>query len=121
MFLESNVQEGRQRWRCAVCENFIAVEDLVYCKLTRDLLEEFKASASSSRDRVEFRLDGTYELLPERPLSKRSHRRVAIQQMGKSSDRKGTPFMEVNGGSAIERRTEQEPSASLLDQEVIVL
>ncbi|GKY98427.1 hypothetical protein MPSEU_000800200 [Mayamaea pseudoterrestris] len=70
-FLESNVAEGRQRWRCAICENFIAVEDLQLCKLTRDMLSEFKDIATTSRDRVEFRLDGTYELLPERRIKSR--------------------------------------------------
>lgn len=38
---------------------------LEYCPLTAKILQVY-AGAVKNRDRVEFRADGTYELLPER-------------------------------------------------------
>lgn len=53
------------RWRCASCENFVSLQSLQICGLTSHLLKEFKGSASSERDRVEFSSDGRYKLLEQ--------------------------------------------------------
>lgn len=44
------------------------MQSLELCSLTSTLLDEFKAVASSVRDRVEFRSDGIYRLLEERKV-----------------------------------------------------
>ena len=71
------------------------------------MLEEFKDDVSSTRDRVEFRSDGTYELLPE-------------WQPGKNKQRKDVPS--ANQDVASERLHDKlQSEVVLLDQNVIVL
>jgi hypothetical protein len=65
-FVSSNGFVSGSRWRCASCETFVSVDSLEVCGLTSRLLDEFKTEASPERDRIEFRSDGTYSLLPEK-------------------------------------------------------
>ena len=65
-FLSLNKTVCGIRWRCGCCERFVSLSDLQFCGLTADLLREFKDSASTERDRVEFNASGDYRLLDER-------------------------------------------------------
>ncbi len=62
-YIDTNFCVSYNRWRCASCENFVSLQSLQICGLTSHLLEEFKSSATSERDRVEFSSDGRYQLL----------------------------------------------------------
>jgi hypothetical protein len=62
------------RWRCLVCENFIPLPELELCGLTQSILKQYADQASSTLSRIEFRSNGTHQLLNE---SNNRKRRVA--------------------------------------------
>jgi len=67
-FLNSNVGVTGNRWRCPCCELFLKYNELQLCALTMAALDKFRDQVTPNRGRVEFRLDETYELLPEEKL-----------------------------------------------------
>ena len=60
----------------------MSVQSLQICGLTSHLLEEFKGSATSERDRVEFCSNGRYKLL-EQQMSR--HKKGLKSMMGSMS------------------------------------
>ena len=63
-FIECNSVCSGQRWKCAACEDYLSIQNLEYCALTKAALTRFEGQVSSERDRVEFRSDESYKLLP---------------------------------------------------------
>jgi hypothetical protein len=63
-----NVAVSGGRWRCASCETFLSYQELQLCSLTEAALKKFGTQVSSQRDRVEFRADKTFHLLPTQRL-----------------------------------------------------
>jgi hypothetical protein len=63
-----NTSVSGSRWRCPACETFLSYQDLQLCGLTQAALKKFEREVSSTRDRVEFKADKTYKLLPEPKL-----------------------------------------------------
>lgn len=61
-FLHSNKHVSGGRWRCAVCEDFLSVHDLVRCGLFEAMLDEHREEVSGARDKVSFQSDGTFYL-----------------------------------------------------------
>ena len=94
MFLKMNSRVTGSRWRCATCEQFVALDDLQICGLTSSLLDEFKDVATGSRDRVQFCSDRSYTLLAEQ--RKRYNKRPSQQDV------------EMSDVSLKRRKTEQE-------------
>ena len=68
------------RWRCASCERYLSHQDLQLCGLTAAALERFKNEASTTRDRVEFRSDKTFILLPTNKVRYNGRKRGAATQ-----------------------------------------
>lgn len=66
VFLIRSESATGSRWRCPVCSTFLSWKNLQFCGLYADLLQEFKDTASSQRNCIEFRSDGTYTLLQEK-------------------------------------------------------
>lgn len=61
-FLDSNRHVSGGRWRCAVCEDFVSVRDLVRCGLFEAMLKDHREAVSGARDKVSFKPDGTWSL-----------------------------------------------------------
>ena len=72
------------------------------------MLDEFKDELTTTRDRVEFRSDGTYELLPER-------------QVGNKQQRKELSSARAVPSTGSQRNDRPHSAVVLLDQNVIVL
>ncbi|CAJ1934863.1 unnamed protein product [Cylindrotheca closterium] len=64
-FMKSNITVYGSRWRCPCCEQFLSYNELQLCALTEAALEKFKDQVTPNRGRVEYRVDESYELLPE--------------------------------------------------------
>lgn len=90
MTLNATVSGGR--WRCLCCENFITHQELEVCGLTQAALTKFSGTASSVRDRVIFRADKTYDLLPEQEgkYAKRRAQAAATCAQPKSQNKQET-------------------------------
>jgi hypothetical protein len=78
------------RWRCLVCEKFIPIPELELCGLTLSLLKQYANQATPTLSRVEFRSNGTHQLLNE--SNNRKRRAVAAvpsnpQESGNDSKR----------------------------------
>ena len=91
-YIGMNVNVSGQRWRCSVCEKFVSLRNLEFCKLTADFVEEFKDRLQPNRNRVEFRSNKTYVLLDEqkRTFSKRQQDKVAARKAKQAPSRKKT-------------------------------
>ena len=88
------------RWRCPCCELFISHQELQLCGLTEASLVKFADKASSTRHRVLFRADKSFELLPEQELKYAKRRQspqnasngtrpTSEQQLPSSHNRRG--------------------------------
>jgi hypothetical protein len=67
-YLESNKAISGTRWRCGVCEGFIAVRDLVVDGFCLKILDDVKDQVNSDRETVELFQDGTWKLSTENRL-----------------------------------------------------
>lgn len=65
VYLKTNEPISGPRWRCAVCEDFVAVEDLVVDGFLQRILDEHGEEISASRDKVRIHRDGTWNLLED--------------------------------------------------------
>ena len=75
MFLQTNETVFGGRWRCAVCEDFLCLDEMVQCGLFTKMLETYADEASVNRDKVQFHADGTWKLMPENKLRYGSKKR----------------------------------------------
>jgi hypothetical protein len=64
-YLESYKTVSGGRWRCALCEDFIPVHELVIDGFYATVIEDSKTQVSSDRDRVELFRNGTWKLCGE--------------------------------------------------------
>jgi len=67
-YLHYNSKVCGGRWRCAVCEDFVAVEDLVYDGLIAKVLEVHGKDICASRDQMQLTKDGNWKLLEQNKL-----------------------------------------------------
>ena len=56
------------RWKCTICEDFVALQDLMIDGFMAKILEGCRKDVSSSRDKVEIYSNGTWKLLEENRL-----------------------------------------------------
>ena len=77
-YLDSNHVITGQRWKCLVCEDLVAYDQLELCGLTQQALETHdKEAVPTNRDRIEFASDGSYKLLEAKKERHRKKRAVA--------------------------------------------
>ena len=67
-YLHSNKTVTGSRWRCPVCNDFVAIRDLLHCGLTKDMVNKHGHEASIGRDKVELKSTGEWRFLPENKL-----------------------------------------------------
>ena len=67
-YLQTNATVSGTRWRCGVCEDFVAPKDLIIDGLVLKMLEKYSDQVSGSRDKIQFSSDGTWKLMDENRL-----------------------------------------------------
>lgn len=67
-WLHNNAIVSGGRWRCALCETWVCPRDLLRCGLFDRMLEKHRGEVSGERDKVQFRSDGTWDLMAENRL-----------------------------------------------------
>jgi hypothetical protein len=88
--MRCNVSVSGGRWRCAspACDQFVSYQELQYCGLTEDAITTFRSDLSPQRNRVEFREDGTYRLLPPQRLRYGGRKRPSATRNNGNNDNK---------------------------------
>jgi len=76
VYLKTNEPISGPRWRCAICEEFVAVEDLVVDGYLSKILEEHREEVSATRDKVRIHRDGTWKLLEDKEVQNSKKRLV---------------------------------------------
>lgn len=97
-FIHTNQYVSGSRWRCPSCETFVSLQNLEYCALTARLLQEFDASLSADRDRIEFTSSGTYKLLEEQVARsvKLQQRTDTFSSMADKNDKKNLDVVVID-------------------------
>jgi len=67
-YLHSNKTVTGSRWRCPVCNDFVAIRDLLHCGLTKEMVNKHGHEASIERDKIELKSTGEWRFLPENKL-----------------------------------------------------
>jgi len=68
-YLHTNATVSGGRWRCAVCEDFVPVQDLIVDGMMVGMLEEIgKDQISGSRDKIQMSKDGSWKFMEENRL-----------------------------------------------------
>jgi hypothetical protein len=83
-FMHSNECVSGSRWRCACCEIFLPYHDLQLCGLTKAALKKFGKRVNSNQGRVEYSVNGEYELLGPQKLRYANKKRSANGNTGKA-------------------------------------
>lgn len=85
VYLKTNEPISGPRWRCAICEEFVAVEDLVVDGYLSKILEEHREEVSATRDKVRIHRDGTWKLLEDKEVQN-SKKRLLPGSSGDSAN-----------------------------------
>lgn len=68
-YLRTNSTVSGGRWRCAVCEDFVPVQDLVVDGMMVSMLEDLgRDRISGSRDKIQMSKDGAWKFMEENRL-----------------------------------------------------
>ena len=67
-YLKSNATVSGGRWRCAVCEEFVSLQDLILDGMVVKMLEKHGRQVSGSRDKISFCRDGSWFMRDENKL-----------------------------------------------------
>jgi hypothetical protein len=81
VYLKTNEPISGPRWRCAICEEFVAVEDLVIDGYLSKILEEHREEISATRDKVRIHRDGTWKLLEDSEVKNSKKRNLSGSEM----------------------------------------
>lgn len=89
-YLNSNKSVCGGRWRCAVCENFVAVDDLVLDGMMSEMISEYGHLVTGSRDKIQFSSDGEWTFMNENRLRYRKKRSAEDSQNEGGSAKRST-------------------------------
>jgi len=64
-FLHTNSFPSGRRWKCVICDDFVSVDELVLCGLFERMVQKHGDEARDGRDKIEFRVDGSWILKPQ--------------------------------------------------------
>jgi chemotaxis protein histidine kinase CheA len=81
VYLKTNEPISGPRWRCAICEDFVAVEDLVVDGYLSKILEEHREEISATRDKVRIHRDGTWKLLEDSEVKNSKKRNLSGSEL----------------------------------------
>jgi len=102
-WLHSNKHVSGGRWRCGVCESFIAAGDLVRCGLFDAMLHDHRDKVSGVRDKVSFKSDGSWFMKEENKL------RYTSRNCGVKDEVNGISAENQETNDASQRRSVSEP------------
>ncbi len=67
-FIHTNATVSGGRWRCAVCENFVSLQNCIIDGYQQSILQTYSDQLSSIRDKVQIFSNGTHALMEENRL-----------------------------------------------------
>lgn len=88
-YLKYNSSVCGGRWRCGVCENFVAAEELIFDGMMAEMLNTYGHLVDGSRDKIQFSSDGEWTLMNENRIRHRK-KRSAEESVGGDGSRTRT-------------------------------